>query len=421
MAKIVGTANSETLNGTSGADEINGLGGHDFIYAGDGDDTIWSTDATADDIDGGPGYDLVVIVRQGLIGSLTLDMSGPVWYHSELSDGTQLNYVERVDITATIYNDDLTGGPLNDVLRGQNGDDYLNGWNGDDVLYGGNQADILDGGPGNDTLLGEDGDDVLFSLQGVDVINGGNGNDFAIIDRSSFTGPLSISIANPSITDAMGDGSWITHVEQMSFGGGFGNDNITGGSSWDELSGYHGNDHIWGGGGNDGVNGNNGADFLFGEDGNDEITGGTDDDELWGGNNNDVLYGDYGYDQLFGGNGADVLTGGNGPDHLVGGPNADRFVYIWTSDSSPNPGLDDIADFSSAEGDRIDLSAMDANAIAAGNQAFTFIGSGAFTGVPGQLHYTSSHYVEGDVDGNGTADFRIETNVASMAASDFIL
>ena len=151
----------------------------------------------------------------------------------------------------------------------------------------------------------------------------------------------------------------------------------------------------------------------------DEITGGSGADELWGGNHNDVLYGDSGYDQLFGGTGADVLTGGSDNDHLVGGANTDRFVFTYGDSTLAFP--DDIADFSSTEGDRIDLSAIDANTNLSGNQPFTFI-PGAFTGVAGQLHYTSgTHYVEGDVNGDAAADFRILLTVASMTSSDFIL
>ncbi len=41
---------------------------------------------------------------------------------------------------------------------------------------------------------------------------------------------------------------------------------------------------------------------------------------------------------------------------------------------------DTIWDFSHAQGDRIDLSAIDANSSVGGNQAFTFIGAANFTG-----------------------------------------
>ena len=41
----------------------------------------------------------------------------------------------------------------------------------------------------------------------------------------------------------------------------------------------------------------------------------------------------------------------------------------------------------SREGDHIDLSRIDADVYAAGNQAFTFIGTAAFSGTPGEVRY----------------------------------
>ena len=40
---------------------------------------------------------------------------------------------------------------------------------------------------------------------------------------------------------------------------------------------------------------------------------------------------------------------------------------------------DSVMDFDSAEGDKVDVSTIDANAVLAGNQAFTFIGTAAFS------------------------------------------
>src|SRR6185369_14520584 len=73
----------------------------------------------------------------------------------------------------------------------------------------------------------------------------------------------------------------------------------------------------------------------------------------------DVLTGEGGVNVLKGGGGADVLTGGAGADLLLGGLGGDRFVLTATSDSAVGA-EDAILDFSHAEGDRIDLSAIDA-------------------------------------------------------------
>ncbi|HEY9348644.1 MAG TPA: type I secretion C-terminal target domain-containing protein, partial [Inquilinus sp.] len=86
---------------------------------------------------------------------------------------------------------------------------------------------------------------------------------------------------------------------------------------------------------------------------------------------------------------------------------------------------DVIRDFSYAQGDRIDLSAIDASTGAAGNQAFTFIGTAAYTGVAGQLRFHSDGIITtiaGDVNGDGVSDFHIQlTGSIGVVAGDFVL
>ncbi|MGK9237389.1 M10 family metallopeptidase C-terminal domain-containing protein [Inquilinus limosus] len=91
-------------------------------------------------------------------------------------------------------------------------------------------------------------------------------------------------------------------------------------------------------------------------------------------------------DTLTGDGAANALTGGQGKDVLTGGAGADRFVYTAVGDSGPGEGqCDCITDFSQAEGDRIDLSGIDADRNSAGDQ--TFIGPDGFSGQVGQLRY----------------------------------
>jgi serralysin len=103
----------------------------------------------------------------------------------------------------------------------------------------------------------------------------------------------------------------------------------------------------------------------------------------------------------------------------VGGAGADTFVFTALNESllaAP----DDIADFSTEEGDQIDLTAIDANTGSGGDQAFSYIGGGNFTNVAGELHYLGG-FVEGDVNGDGVGDFRIQAHQGTLAASDFAL
>jgi len=76
-----------------------------------------------------------------------------------------------------------------------------------------------------------------------------------------------------------------------------------------------------------------------------------------------------------------------------------------------------ITDFRAAQGDMIDLRGIDAGA-ADGDQAFVFLGAGAFSGAAGELRFAAG-VLEGDVNGDGVAEFQIQmTGAATLAASN---
>jgi Ca2+-binding RTX toxin-like protein len=105
----------------------------------------------------------------------------------------------------------------------------------------------------------------------------------------------------------------------------------------------------------------------------------------------DSLKGFGGADTLVGHDGNDRLEGGLGADLLRGDLGADRFVWSSIDDTGLTAATADlVADFNAAQGDRIDLSNVDANIYAAGNQAFTFIGTAPFSGAPGEIRYVHS-------------------------------
>lgn len=209
-----------------------------------------------------------------------------------------------------------------------------------------------------------------------------------------------------------------------------GNDEIDGGNGGDTLEGGTGFDTIHGGGGNDEISGNREADQLYGEAGRDTIYGGNGNDTIWGGNDNDRLFGQDGRDTLYGGNGndtlnggddIDVLDGGAGRDKLFGGGGNDTFVFSAASEAD----RDKIYDFDLGGNETIDLSAIDANTGANGNQAFTFIGEDTFSGTPGELRIVekpSNTLIRGDVDGDGGTDFLIVVvNYHGITGADFDL
>ena len=169
---------------------------------------------------------------------------------------------------------------------------------------------------------------------------------------------------------------------------------------------------------NDIMKGGKGADELHGKDGNDLLTGGA---------GNDTLFGDAGNDTLSGGDGNDVLQGGSGLNTLIGGGGADVFAFK-TGDfaNGLTKDADLIVDFSHAQGDKIDLSGIDAVAGTPADEAFTLIGSDAFHKVAGELRYEISGknvLLLGDTNGDGIADVKvlIANASGSLAPGDLIL
>jgi chitinase len=197
---------------------------------------------------------------------------------------------------------------------------------------------------------------------------------------------------------------------------------------------------IWGGDGNDTINADwsrvdyvdakGGDDLIIGVGSKDYIDGGTGNDTVsyhWSGAfvdvdlmratqangdaNGDVLTnienltGSGKNDRLAGDDLANIINGLGGRDVLSGRGGNDRFVF----DSAANASGDTVTDFTS--GDQLDFRLMDANSNAAGDQAFTWLDTGAFTGSAGQLRQydvRGLRYVAGDVNGDGIADFTIE-------------
>ena len=165
---------------------------------------------------------------------------------------------------------------------------------------------------------------------------------------------------------------------------------------------------------------------LIGSAVNDTLSGGNGNDILKGFTGNDSLNGGYGADTLVGGDGADTLTGGLGGDILTGGAGNDIFKYNALADFDGQDYDDKITDF--AAGDKIDLSAIDADSRQAGNQAFSFLGSkdieeigGSFTGRGAELYY-SSGVLRADINGDQFADFSITMNgIFKPDTSSFIL
>ncbi|TAN65811.1 MAG: hypothetical protein EPN17_15535 [Methylobacter sp.] len=324
----------------------------------------------------------------------------------------------------------LTGSAQNDTLPGGNGNDSLTGLAGNDSLTGGYGADTLNGGDGADTLIGGLGNDNL---------TGGSGND--VFKYSSLAELGSDAYSNrDSITDlAAGDKINLSALSGLTFVG-IGND-FSGMANQVRVYDDYNATQL-----QVDTNGDTYADYsialpdnltleettpgsmifqvaenqiLTGTSKNNNLIGGNGNDTLNGFSGNDTLTGGYGADTLMGGDGADTLVGGLGTDNLTGGAGNDIFKYTSVADLGNNYPYETITDL--AAGDKIDLSAIDADPQQTGDQAFSFLGTSGFTGAGGELYYSYGS-LYGDVNGDTYSDFSIAISGSPvLAASDFIL
>src|SRR3569833_2382279 len=127
---------------------------------------------------------------------------------------------------------------------------------------------------------------------------------------------------------------------------------------------------------------------------------------------------------IVGNEGNNLLNGMGGVDTLTGGSGADTFVYA-TGDTGAGSGKRDlITDFVPGT-DKIDLALIDGDVSTEALDSFRLLGAAAFDGSPAALHYwyDSPHgvtIVEGDVNGDSSADFGIElTGSLTLTSADF--
>lgn len=131
-----------------------------------------------------------------------------------------------------------------------------------------------------------------------------------------------------------------------------------------------------------------------------------------------------GDDKLVGGKTADELNGGAGADTLAGKQGNDVFIFLDATDSATGAqNRDLIADFGTGK-DRIDLSGIDAMD-GGSDDKFSFVKKADFDGTEGRLRYEisgQSTLIQGDMDGDKTADFEIElSGKHTLTAKDFLL
>jgi Ca2+-binding RTX toxin-like protein len=399
---IYGGGGNDIIFGGAGNDSIDGGAGNDLMVGGTGNDTYY-IDSASDivDEDENEGTDTLVS---------SIDIS-TVPAHIE---NVQFTGTAARTTTGNSLNNIISGSVGNDVFNGMGGNDTLYGYGGNDTLNGGADADTIYGGDGTDSISGGDGNDTIWTGSGADVVYGDGGNDTIYGLAGGFD---AVTLYGGAGTDTIYGGWGNDAIEggadadtvygdlgQDTIEGGDGDDVIYGGddpflgSSDDTLYGDGGNDQIFGGSGNDTLYGGDGNDTLDGGQGADAMAGGAGDDTYYYDNTSDVITensgegvdlvyvsknlftlpdhvenliftgtlgrygigngldnamtGTSGHDFLYGLDGADTLEGKGGNDTLEGGDGADIFLY---GAGALGSGTDTITDFSTVEGDAIDL------------------------------------------------------------------
>jgi Ca2+-binding RTX toxin-like protein len=359
VENLVGSLNNDVLRGNGSVNILDGSAGADLLVGRNGGDIYY-----VDDLG-----DLIVEAAGG--GSDEIRIQNIASYALPIE-------VEKLTNTT----DQAFTGYGNGLANTMTGGAVI------DTFYGAAGADILIGGGGNDNLFGEGDHDILNGGIGTDVMVGGLGNDTYIVEQS---GDVVTEQANEGIDQVqtvLVSYTLVSYVENLTF---------TGNS--DSAVYFIGN----------GLN-----NIITVQAGNDTVEGGGGADQLIGNAGDDYLAGDAGEDTIVGGAGVDFLTGGSEGDIFRFGP----------GDSGLSWDADRITDFTHVA-DRVDLRDIDANSGTAGDQAFSFIGTAAFSATAGELRYDfdgSDTWLQGDVNGDGTADFEIVmTGNIAPVVSDFML
>jgi Ca2+-binding RTX toxin-like protein len=391
--KLWGGAGSDVLRGGAGNDWF--FGNDDALNSGtDSDPHTPSVGVFRDAFYGGLGDDVYFLYE---VDVLDVDGSEHAIVVEELNEGRDTVRVMAAwngSSYVTIYH--MTDNVEVGVIDGATG-----------MLLNGNGLDnVLIGSTSDDFLWGGDGNDKLFGMAGHDELRGDAGNDEYYLADVTETAP--------------GQWDWDEIIEN------FGIDTVFIQAAPTSNPLLVRNDYEL-------------PDFV--ENGIVETSIGF---SLTGNGLGNVLGGNAGADQLVGRNGSDVLLGYAGRDILYGDGDgfsgfADIFRYTALNDSAAGAATRDIImDFEPGGieglGDKIDLSGIDANTKVRGDQAFIFIGTDEFSSDRRKKVYAELRVdtetgpdgdfsvLEGDINGDGRADFEIEFNaVINFTVNDFIL
>jgi len=438
-SNFVGTAGNDSFVGTAGDDVAAGLAGNDTFTGGAGNDSLNGGDGIdlavysglstaytvtllptgARQISGPEGTDMLVGIEAARFSNVTLSFNSPVTGVPTISDTSPTEGAAINALTAGLADTDGLGAFAYQWLRAPfPAATGLPIPGATSATYTPDQQDV--------------GQMLRVRISFVD----GAGTTEQVLSAA---------------TDPVGDLILGGRDTADNLTGTAGADNITGDRGNDTLSGAAGNDTLNGGRDNDRLDGGLGADLLIGDTGNDAFV--VDDpldivSELAAGGTDTVITSLASYtlpdqvelltfsgtapslgegnalaNQMTGGSGADTLIGGLSADTITGGGGADVFVVRSVAESVAGAGRDVITDFTVGT-DRIDLRAIDANPLTAGDQAFAFVGTAVFTAV-GQVNISFGAgftLLQANLDANfTTAELQIQLQGTAVPTAASLL
>lgn len=445
-------ANMELFRGTKAADLIDfsssggyqegfqGFTGNDTIVGGD---TLSSTAWSAKSNDGD-------YVDYRYLGASTLrvmvDLTNT---DSTTSYATAKSYFNSTSVGETdslrkIHG--VIGGAGNDTVIGSAADDWFRGQAGNDSFVGGLGSDWIDynynptalnitlaaagaqqtinaGSFGNDTISGVENiagsnnndflkgnelSNLLRGRGGNDTIDGAAGTDY--VDYKNASGNVTVTWSTSANTATSSGADGVDSISNIEGGRGSGfSDTFVAGLSSTYFDGRSGVDTL------------SFAQFSTAKSINlglttaqsgytvlniENLIGSSAGDTLTGNAAANLLNGGAGNDTLSGGTGNDTLIGGAGKDSLAGGAGNDVFDFNSLSELGLGTAARDVISDWNA-GDKIDLASIDWDATTAGDQAFTYLGSGIFTTTAGQVRY-SAGVLQINTDTDTSAEYEIQ-------------